>query len=461
MDFDGITRLNNEQTFHQEMAWASHLGLQAVLLPSPSIKSPNYSRCILQYCSSTSYQQLWIRIPFHQPLRSDNVDLGYGDVSDGWIAWNNLRVMTGHVHNICVALELNSEISQDDFEFSYKWTAEPVKALILPTNMFLFNKAGYPVLSRIHQDFISIFLKFKIQIVFKGNPRATNSDGLDSNEGYKPYIQYLTYLQDKLKAQLPPEDAFIQGYRDRLQYPLQPLMDNLESQTYETFERDTVKYLQYGRAVISAITYLQKQMLLRNGTKYHNDQQDGLDTIHTTLIITVVGAGRGPLVSAAITAALEVNQSVRIYAVEKNENAIITLRNRVITERWTNVTVIHSDMRDWTPPELAHIMISELLGSWGDNELSPECLDGAQKCLFPDVGISIPMNYTSYLAPVSASRLWTCARDMPIQRDIQSFLDSPFVVKLHNYHQLSRSEPVFHFHHPHSIRDASFIDNRR
>ena len=29
------------------------------------------------------------------------------------------------------------------------------------------------------------------------------------------------------------------------QAPLQPLMDNLESQTYETFERDPVKYKQY------------------------------------------------------------------------------------------------------------------------------------------------------------------------------------------------------------------------
>lgn len=32
---------------------------------------------------------------------------------------------------------------------------------------------------------------------------------------------------------------------------------------------------------------------------------------------------------------------------------------------------------------------SELLGSFGDNELSPECLDGAQRFLKPD-GVSIP-----------------------------------------------------------------------
>lgn len=39
------------------------------------------------------------------------------------------------------------------------------------------------------------------------------------------------------------------------------------------------------------------------------------------------------------------------------------------------------DMRDWNAPEKADILVSELLGSFGDNELSPECLDGAQKFL--------------------------------------------------------------------------------
>jgi len=38
------------------------------------------------------------------------------------------------------------------------------------------------------------------------------------------------------------------------------------------------------------------------------------------------------------------------------------------------------------------MQVSELLGSFGDNELSPECLDGAQRFLKPD-GISIPSSY--------------------------------------------------------------------
>jgi PRMT5 arginine-N-methyltransferase len=49
---------------------------------------------------------------------------------------------------------------------------------------------------------------------------------------------------------------------------------------------------------------------------------------------------------------------------------------------------------------------STLQGSFGDNELSPECLDGAQRFLKPD-GISIPTAYTSQLQPVAAFRVWS------------------------------------------------------
>ena len=63
------------------------------------------------------------------------------------------------------------------------------------------------------------------------------------------------------------------------------------------------------------------------------------------------------------------------------------------------VTVIDTDMREWDTDERADILVSELLGSFGgklstiaifvpgkvyvavDNELSPECLDGAQRIL--------------------------------------------------------------------------------
>lgn len=49
-------------------------------------------------------------------------------------------------------------------------------------------------------------------------------------------------------------ERFARGYEDYLQCPLQPLMDNLESGTYEVFEKDPVKYAQYQFAIQEAIT---------------------------------------------------------------------------------------------------------------------------------------------------------------------------------------------------------------
>lgn len=41
---------------------------------------------------------------------------------------------------------------------------------------------------------------------------------------------------------------------DNLQTPLQPLMDNLEGETYEGFEKDPIKYQQYEEAVFQALS---------------------------------------------------------------------------------------------------------------------------------------------------------------------------------------------------------------
>jgi protein arginine N-methyltransferase 5 len=57
------------------------------------------------------------------------------------------------------------------------------------------------------------------------------------------------------------------------------------------------------------------------------------------------------------------------------------LLQRNQTEWQGKVGLFNDDMRSWQPPKLVDILISELLGSFGDNELSPECLDGAQRVI--------------------------------------------------------------------------------
>jgi len=95
----------------------------------------------------------------------------------------------------------------------------------------------------------------------------------------------------------------------------------------------------------------------------------------------VLGAGRGPLVKASLRASERAKREIKVWAVEKNPNAVVTLLNLKRDEWGSKVTVVSSDMRDWKGEEKADILVSELLGSFGDNELSPECLDGAQHLL--------------------------------------------------------------------------------
>ncbi len=102
------------------------------------------------------------------------------------------------------------------------------------------------------------------------------------------------------------------------------------------------------------------------------------------VVLMVVGAGRGPLVAASMRASRRANTPLRVYAVEKNPNAVIHIQQLLRREGWTDsVRIVSADMRQWQAPEPADILVSELLGSFGDNELSPECLDGAQRFLAP------------------------------------------------------------------------------
>lgn len=152
------------------------------------------------------------------------------------------------------------------------------------------------------------------------------------------------------------------------------------------------------------------------------------------------------------------------------------------------MTVVSCDMREWTAPEKADIIVSELLGSFGDNELSPECLDGAQHflkglryhhlCLcfdspcftsldqlvfLLDDGVSIPCSYTSFLAPLSSSKLYNEVRGCRERdKDPECHFETPYVVRLHNFHQLADPKPCFTFVHPttgmRSCRDRPIDD---
>lgn len=178
-------------------------------------------------------------------------------------------------------------------------------------------------------------------------------------------------------------------------------------------------------------------------------------------------------------------------------SCLFRLENWRFEEWGDQVSVVSCDMRDWAAPEKADIIVSELLGSFGDNELSPECLDGAQHFLkgtlfylsscrvsellfmlpfisnrflfapflassLSDDGVSIPCSYTSYLAPLSSSKLYNEVRGCRERdKDPECHFETPYVVRLHNFHQLAEPKACFTFTHPTTGRNRDAQNAKR
>lgn len=381
-----------------------------------------------------------------------------------------------------------------------RWFAEPLRLLFLPGSIFIKNQSGYPVFSKAIQALLFKYMRVNPPWILlsdvghlpSGNDSntiisegggllsptvtadAANSDGSRSptpaeaaarqvqsptkkkSKDPTPHLSYVRYLQRKQ----PPKTAierFGAGYQDYLQAPLQPLADDLESVTYEVFEKDPVKYDCYERAIAAALRDWIASGKSRSGSE-------------SRIVVAVVGAGRGPLVSRALHAAASVGATIELWAVEKNPNAYVLLQRHNQDHWGGQVTVVKSDMRSWKGPQRwrsgkvildqvsssgskehydepsgdynpssgkVDIFISELLGSFGDNELSPECLDGVEHLLNPVDGISIPSSYSSHLTPITTPRLHANIR--PRSDKDQTISETPYVVMLHAFANLAMS----------------------
>lgn len=211
------------------------------------------------------------------------------------------------------------------------------------------------------------------------------------------------------------------------------------------------------------------------------------------ILLLVVGAGRGPLIQAALNASSNLNIPIKIIALEKNPMAIHTLKLRGHNNGWfkknstTNklknkVKLIYGNMKTFNfnnyENDLKYysnkidLVISELLGSFGDNEGSPDCLDFSEKFFLKKnkESFSIPANYVSYIEPIQSKNLWLSARETSKHlKDILKVneescgLEVPYVVKAWRGALPSTPLPVWEFIHPRGVGDGKLNgkDNER
>ena len=61
-----------------------------------------------------------------------------------------MKTMCDSAKRVGVALELTADLPSPDV--MERWYGEPIKCCYLPTSIFLTNRKGFPVLSRVHQQ---------------------------------------------------------------------------------------------------------------------------------------------------------------------------------------------------------------------------------------------------------------------------------------------------------------------
>jgi protein arginine N-methyltransferase 5 len=444
-----------------QLEWATHMGIPAVILPSlpQGVDLMDYARVIQSIsidASQANNIQIWIKTLLNEESLEEFETLHRlcdGASNVGMILF--MEPIPATVLNSAAAT-VASQIT-----LLHKAIACQLKAFCFPTKVFLTNKRGYPTLAKSHQVLFTEIMKRigrTLRVLVDGpsvHDIPNSGEGLGSTKCL-PYLQYIRHLRQRPECvQLLDSEAaqMEQPYLDSLQRPLQPLKDHLEFSMYETFEKDPVKYQKYQEAVYMAL-------------------KDGISSMPPTgsarlVTIAVVGAGRGPLVMKCIEAFKQLQASptsvvLKVYAVEKNPSAVVYLESMARHNvDWRGVvTVVHSDARSLTLDQLEgnkiDIVVSELLGSFGDNELSPECLDPllASDCCKLTT-ISIPMQYTASLAPVSSMRLHAEAKQqaqLPHEGGqslgTERAMETPYVVRTHAASQTHLEQNCWTFQHP-------------
>ena len=530
----GISR----QVLLLEVAYAAFCGISYLLIPGPRFPHRDlsdgglmqYARTLQTVMETAPYIQFYIWTPLIDPPEgSESEEIGslgpfarqeYQmsdteprklDLFGSWDAWNTVRSLCKYHSRMSVALQVPKHLPP--VAIQSRWYSEPVRILSFDGLSFTRNAKGYPALPKAHQSLITRFQRLKTppwlllcgvdfvdsssypdtHNISASTPLASHPPDMSTNfptpaeaaqqfPGGKsadraPHLSYLRNLQRK-QPELPPMERFGAGYQDYLQSPLQPLTVNLESVTYEVFEKDPIKYEWYERAVSKALRDWVEQ-------RKPASNPDG------RVVVAVVGAGRGPLVTRALRAADNAGISIDMWALEKNPNAFVLLSRHNETI-WNNrVRLVQSDMRTWKGPwhdrdmqnpkgplpdgsiggaigsfpdigdtilqaqdasfsvtdpvrrsTVRHynidILISELLGSFADNELSPECLDGVQHLLNPLHGVSIPTSYTAHLSPIAAPKLHADILSQSLSNP--NAPETPYVVMLHAIDHLSTIE---------------------
>lgn len=156
---------------------------------------------ILIMCLSSlqARYHVWLQMPmvsreyeaaqYQRNGESTSSDDGESCGDETWHWWSRFRCLANFEKKLGLALELTANLP--DSSSVDRWLGEPVKCLVVSTDLFIRNKKGYPVLSKPHQSIIKKFLTQKVQIMISGSMQ---------HQEYRSYQQYMDHLWQVLNV---------------------------------------------------------------------------------------------------------------------------------------------------------------------------------------------------------------------------------------------------------------------
>ena len=174
---ESTARTASEAAFKEEVSWASHLHVPAIAV---SLRRGGYANLALHISQAISPPGstvfFWVRVPVlwlatgeggsdtaqpSLPLPSAT-PASRAESDAPWLAWNELRsLVEGHAQ-VGVALELCDRVPTA--AALERWAADRVKAVFVPTRLFVFNRAGYPTLPAHLQAAVHVLWRFRVQV---------------------------------------------------------------------------------------------------------------------------------------------------------------------------------------------------------------------------------------------------------------------------------------------------------
>lgn len=302
-----------------------------------------------------------------------------------WKFLQALKIKYDKQQNFPVVLQLNLEDLKNDWLFKY--LSEDLVAIeISAKQIYELKKTGMNFIDVYNNNFeiLNKIFRQDIPVIID------TTELLDNNEIYKEILLEIKSIHEQLFQNNTKLQNSVKSCYDFPLSPLQPLGYNLESTIYETFELDKKKYDLYECSIFKA--FVNKKSEIKN--------------------VLQAGAGRGQILTRIISVLKnqqfnEFKNSVLITILEKNANCIPGLLFLKENLGFSNIIIINQTTFDFEKSykgnEKFDLIISEMLGSFGDNELSPECLKPLEKLLSKN-GVFIPQKYESCISLVSCQK---------------------------------------------------------